>query len=52
MINTDNRTAHPASFWGAEAAKVAANADWARRLDPRHDADDYAAALAAAREAI
>ncbi len=39
----------PASAWGAEAAKVAANVDRYRdQLDPRLEADDLAAALAAA----
>lgn len=51
MINTDNRPTHPASFWGADAARIAAREDEARwAADPRLDADELAAALARALE--
>lgn len=52
MNQHPTRTAHPASFWGTEAAKVDAHERMARAMDPRLDDDsDYAAALARALQA-
>lgn len=50
MINSRiTPTPLPVSAWGYEAAKVAANEDFARAAaDPRDEAADYAAALARA----
>lgn len=48
MINSIT-TPHPASAWGAEAAKVAANEDFARdALDPRDAVSEYDRLLARA----